>query len=206
MKIETYGDKRKKAWRLYLSEVLRPNVMITFNFNKVHKRPIKTMRGIMSEKSVSTDEAHRKMKDFFNMMQGKVFGRDWNEQVFRLWPCAVGFLEHPTTNLHFHVNAHLCPAMLLAIELEGPSIWEHIQPGGQLYVQVTDERGPINQIIYSTKALQCYGAEEGIFEYSKRSPWKHPEEQLRELRAAAVEALLRAQSSATPSRERKRAR
>lgn len=190
MKTQTYDKKIRAAWRLYLEEVVEPNVMITFNFNDVRKRPNASMRELEADGTTTVLLAHRKMKDFFNYTQREAFGRDWDTQFHRLWPLAIGFLEHPNSNLHFHVNANLCPDMLAGVIDHGTRIWEDIQPGGSLCVQPTDHRGAKGQIIYSTKALLGVNAVNGVFEYKKTSPFKNPEDQLRDLKAAAVEVLL----------------
>jgi hypothetical protein len=186
------------ALRDYLAKVVEPNIMLTFNFNGVWNRPRMSMRAIFSERQTSIESAHRKISKFFCVMQRKEFGRDWNGQYDRPWPLAFGFVEHPTTNLHFHVIANLCPHFLSGIVSQGREVWEMIQPGGQLDVQPT-VGDPTAQIIYATKALLSAEAWDGRFTYDdsrKNIPSQSLQAQLLELRANVADAVASAKIEA----------
>lgn len=147
--------RQKKAYQKLLTEKIKPNFLLTFNFNY----------------EVPPKHGENKMRHFFNVIQDEAFGPNWARQNDREWPTAVGFWErdekykmHDAGNPHWHVLAKLDEHLGLVMKREGPSVWRSIIPGGSLDVQKI-EVGKWHPIRYSTKGIWKEEALENVFTY-----------------------------------------
>jgi hypothetical protein len=114
----TDTTKQRAAW-LHTLKKLAPNYFLTFNFGY-------EVRAINMDRPIRT---------FFNAAQRECYGRDWVSQFDRDWPVAIGFLENPNTNPHYHVLTRISSELGNVIQLRGDKIWKSICGRGQLDVQ-----------------------------------------------------------------------
>lgn len=136
--------KQLRGWVLGFE----PNYFLTFNFGY-------TASDLSAEKAI---------KNFFNRIQRKGLGRSWYKLPATLRPVAFGFLEHESTNAHYHVLARVCPKIETVIKAEGEAIWKGLVTRGQFHWERVHElHGALS---YATKRLTKESAFGSIFIYS----------------------------------------
>lgn len=107
--------------------------------------------------------AERKIKNLFNMLQGFVLGRDWAKKPAetRLW--AVGFYEAIKTDLHCHIAVRTPDGWGKALHEYAPQAWRKLVPCGTLKADdIHDLRGAVD---YLTKEQTALGRLDNTFLY-----------------------------------------
>lgn len=140
--------RRARAHWLCMLKELTPNYFLTFNFGY----------------AVRSIDADKPMRAFFCALQREAFGRDWASQFSRDWPVAVGFLEHPDTNPHYHVLARISAELASVLESDGQRLWKRIRRRGQLHIE--EIRNPDRVHSYCTKRLATRQRFDDVFVFS----------------------------------------
>lgn len=113
---------RSRELRIHYIDLLKsyaPNMALTFNFGYLAKGEV----------------MDKPMKEFFCEAQREVYGRNWSKQYDREFPIAMGFLERPDLNPHYHVLARVDAALTDWIMDQGPAAWVSRVNRGQLHAQ-----------------------------------------------------------------------
>jgi len=107
------------------------------------------------------------MKGFCGRLERMAFGRNYAKRRCEDRLVMIGFLERADQNPHWHAVVRANADIRWALELCGPTIWEELQPRGQLWVEpIEDERRVIS---YSTKRLTLAGLQDK-FLYAQNPP------------------------------------
>jgi len=94
---------------------LEPQLFVTHNFGFL----------------VSPETRERSMRRFYNRMQSRVHGRNWNRRDADQPMVAVGVWEHLDSNPHCHVLISASDAESAWLLEEGNKSWLWLQPRGQ---------------------------------------------------------------------------
>jgi len=77
----------------------------------------------------------RQADKLINQMLQRAHGRGWSDQPKSIRPKAIGFLEHPYSNPHFHVMLRGDREFHEALVEHGPKLWRKLMNGGAFNVQ-----------------------------------------------------------------------
>lgn len=135
-----YSQSRKLAaeWALWLP-ALTADWFVTLNFNR---------------ETQSLEGARHQFGQWLARLDRKFLGRRWSQRGGRR-TFAVGFIEHPSTNLHVHANVTLperARGLDPFLQLSWMrAYWDRLQPAGSLQgTPIYDHRGAGR---YMTKGL-----------------------------------------------------
>lgn len=138
-------EQQRRAWERWVINIGPTNLM-TFNFNGPTTVPA----------------AHKAMERLMKQVERRQHGRNWCKKKHALRPTVVAFMEHPTTNPHWHAAFSASGDWTEALEW-GDSYWKTIIPSGQLDVR------PVHDIAglasYITKSQTNPGHLDGVFLY-----------------------------------------
>jgi hypothetical protein len=121
--------------RAFMEWVLqnRPNLFLTLtlapqhDFIKCHTQADKLMGSIMQ----------------------CAYSHDWTKRPARTWPFALGFLEHPYTNPHFHILIRANPRVTKVIRNRSQDIWARLMTHDDVFIEpIWDANGVVR---YCTK-------------------------------------------------------
>lgn len=103
--------------------------------------------------------------DFFNRVHRKCYGTRWMDKNPDLLAEAIGFLEHPHSNPHYHIAVN-APDRTLGQLVNAEAIWTKIQPGGHFHYSVIRSDEAFSR--YVTKDAWSQRSQDEIFLYSRR--------------------------------------
>lgn len=141
-------EQQRRAWECWVINIGPTNLM-TFNFNGPTTVPT----------------AHKAMERLFKRVEWWRHGRSWCKKKPALRPTVVAFMEHPTTNPHWHAAFNAAGDWTEALD-RAISYWKTIIPSGQLDVR------PVHDIAglasYITKSQTNPGHLDGVFLYGPK--------------------------------------
>lgn len=102
---------------------------------------------------------------FFNRVHRDCYGTRWYKKDPDLLAEAIGFLEHPNSNPHFHIAVN-APDRVLDRLVNSEAIWKGVQPGGHFHYSVPKSQEAFSR--YVTKDAWSSQSQAEIFLYSRR--------------------------------------
>jgi hypothetical protein len=126
---------------------LEPQLYVTHNFGFL----------------VSPESRERSMRRFYNRMQSRVHGRNWNRRDADQPMVAVGVWEHLDSNPHCHVLISASDAESAWLLEEGNKSWLWLQPRGQFHI--SEIEAPRRVISYITKEIYKPDSQDQLFIY-----------------------------------------
>jgi len=109
------------------------------------------------------ETGERALKDFYNRLQRRVHGRNWNRRVIDHPMIAVGVWEHLDSNPHCHVVLVASKKETAWLFDEGTDWWLELQKRGQLDFSKIESREKV--ISYITKEITKPDSQERMFVY-----------------------------------------
>ena len=107
-------------------------------------------------------EFERCARQFFNKVQRKALGRNWNKHPVHEQITAVGFREKETTNMHMHLVLHVTERMKSQLH-RSCAVWKSIRIAGDYHTDILDN--PTAYAIYITKEARKRTTAEEVFTY-----------------------------------------
>ncbi len=139
----------QKAWRAHLAD-MKPNMALTLGMGL----------------TTSASQLNRDATHFFNIVQRKAWGPRWYNNPERHLIKAVGFHEHPASNRHMHIAAHVPYAISERLMVEGCRVWKSIRPAGDYYSDPIDDVG--RYASYISKDAWSKASQDDIYIYASR--------------------------------------
>ncbi|MNS15564.1 hypothetical protein D3C72_472010 [compost metagenome] len=137
------------AWRALTAD-MKPNMAITLGMGL----------------PTSAAQLNRDATHFFNTIQKKAWGPRWFDHPQRHLIRAVGFHEHPETNRHIHLAAHVPYRIAERLILDGCRIWKSIRPAGDYFAERIEDVERYGS--YITKDAWSTASRDDIFIYASR--------------------------------------
>jgi hypothetical protein len=118
---------------------------------------------------VSPETGERSLRRFYNRLQSRVHGRNWNRRDTDQPMIAVGVWEHLDSNPHCHVLISSSDDESAWLFGEGNKSWLWLQPRGQF--DIREIEAPRKAISYITKEIYTPDSQDQLFVY-KAPPTK----------------------------------
>jgi hypothetical protein len=112
---------------------------------------------------VSPETGERSLRRFYNRLQSRVYGRNWNRRDADQPMVAVGVWEHLDSNPHCHVLISASDAESAWLLGEGNKSWLWLQPRGQF--DISPIEAPRKVISYITKEICGPDSQDHLFIY-----------------------------------------
>ena len=138
---EDIVGRLRQAYRQWLSTIGITH-FVTFNFGY----------------RVKPMSAFYAMKGLCCRVERMAFGRNYAKHRGNHRLLAIGFPERPNQNPHWHAAIRSNPDTQWILEFYGPTMWDELEPRGQLWVEPIDDKQKV--ISYSTKRLSLIGVED----------------------------------------------
>ena len=144
--------KEMKTW-LYQFE---GNYFVTLAFNPSKKLPNNTTKGNYNNWSI--DKAVDALKHWHARLDRKLLGPDWGKELKKeLRTQFIAFVEHPDSNIHWHLILKLnSPKANMFLE-EADAIWEKLVPSGTIDIKpIRTAKDNLDFSGYCSKASRSY--------------------------------------------------
>jgi hypothetical protein len=88
---------------------------------------------------------HTQADKFMGSIMQRAYGREWPKRSYRIRPFAMGFLEHPHTNPHYHILIHANVTVTDALLNYSQDMWARFMKFDHVHIEhIINDRDAIS--------------------------------------------------------------